>query len=61
MTTWTRWFAWRPVELQRGGIAWLCFVECEQFKIDFAPYMLGSPHTVTHYRMADATLKGNWV
>lgn len=24
---WHRWFAWRPVGLRSGQLAWLCFVE----------------------------------
>lgn len=57
-TTWTRWFAWHRVDLQSGGTARFCFVEYERIKIDVCGWMLGSPITVTKYRMP-AVLKGH--
>jgi hypothetical protein len=59
--TWKRRRVWWFTELQNGQWVWPgTMVEYEQFKIDFAPYMLGSPHTVTHYRMAGSeVLKGD--
>ena len=51
---WKRWFAWRPVHLQMGGIAWLCDVEYEKIQGgSLTGAFGGGPWTVTHYRMPD--------
>jgi hypothetical protein len=52
--SWTRWFAWRPVELQSGGCAWLRTVEYEVYNSGAIPYAWpGCSADIIHYRLPD--------
>lgn len=53
LNDWTKWYAWFPVRLRSGQLAWRRTVEYERVTVPICSQVFTANRTVTNYREAN--------